>query len=142
MLLQKIEGNKYLVVAYVEEAADGDESIVALDDLRSLGQKYSGSIKGIISLFKIYAKYGRMQPDGVTQSHMHHANYEPDILEFIKGKVRVFCFVDKGGMVVLTNSGLKKGQKASSKDVSKAIKVFRKYHSAKLAGDIEFLEKE
>jgi len=66
---------------------------------------------------------------------MHHANNDPEIFEFIKGKVRVFCFIDDT-TVVLTNTGLKKGQKANSRDVNKAIKIRTQYYKDKESGNL------
>lgn len=123
MKLVILQRKSYTVAAYIKE----DENVIqALDELKDLGTIYSGSAKGVASLFKIYAEHGRLCPYGLTKEQMHHAHYDPDILEFIKGDVRVFCFID-GKMVVLTNSGLKKGQKANKKDVAKALKIYRQY---------------
>lgn len=138
MKLIILQRNRYTVAAYI---SDDGGSIQALDELRELGSRYNGSAKGIVSLFKIYAENGRLRPYGLTKEQMHHANYDPDIFEFIKGDVRVFCFID-GNMIVLTNSGLKKGQKANKKDVAKALKIFRQYEKDRALGNIEVQKKE
>jgi hypothetical protein len=133
-----LKRKSYTVAAYIKE--DGDV-IQALDELKGLGAKYSGSAKGVASLFKLYAEHGRLRPYGLTKEQMHHANYDPDIFEFIKGDVRVFCFID-GNMAVLTNSGLKKGQKANKKDVAKAIKIYRQYDEDRALGNIRVQHRE
>lgn len=141
MKLIIIERKGFTVAAYIQEAGDGNESLPAMNDLIKLGSKYQGSAKGVASLYKIFAEHGRLRPHGVTKEQMHHANYDPDIFEFIKGDVRVFCFLD-GNMVILTNAGLKKGQKANPKDVAKAEKVYRQYFKDKNQGNIELRERK
>lgn len=140
MKIVVLERKRFTVAAYVRAGDTGEESLVALNELKALGKNYAGSAEGITNLFTTYAEHGRLRPNGVTNEQMHHANYDPDILEFIKGDVRVFCFLD-GGMAILTNAGLKTKGKANQKDVNKAIKVMRKYFAAKKGGGLQIKDR-
>lgn len=125
-----------MVTAYMED----DETVPLYADFASIDAHYQSSINGIDDLFERYAQHGKLRPHGVTEKQLHHAHYNPDIYEFIKGDVRAFCFIVEGGLVVMTNAGIKHGQKASSKDVNKAIKVFNQYTQDKNNNNIEFTE--
>lgn len=135
-----LEQNRFVVAAYIREE-EGGEELVALADLRRLGGKYAGKVRGAMSLFKTYAEHGKGRPYGVTNDQMHHAHYDPEILEFIKGDIRVFCFQD-GNRLILTNAGLKKGQKADDKDVARAIRVREQYFTAKTDGTLRIEERK
>ncbi|WP_199930497.1 hypothetical protein [Sedimenticola thiotaurini] len=141
MKLVIIERGRFTVTAYVDTDSTGKDCIPVFDDMKGLGKRYAGSVKGAADLFKKYAEHGRLRPDGVTEEQLHHANYDPDIFQFIKGDVRIFCAIDEG-MVVLINAGIKRGQRPNRKDVNKAIKVQRAYLDAKVKCMLEFMEKQ
>lgn len=44
---------------------------------------------------------------------------------------RVFCFFDKGKLVILLNGFTKKTQKTPKKEIEKAIKLMESYHKDK-----------
>ncbi len=44
---------------------------------------------------------------------------------------RVFCFFDKGKLVILLNGFIKKTQKTPKKEIKKAMKLMDKYHTEK-----------
>ncbi len=44
---------------------------------------------------------------------------------------RIFCFFDKGKLVVLANGFQKKSQKTPSKEIEKAIKIKEEYENEK-----------
>lgn len=141
MKLQIIERKHYTVAVYVNVDAQGVVSIPAFEELRALGRKYAGSAEGFKSLFKVYSEHGRMHPYGVTMEQMHHANYDPDIYEFRKGDVRLFCIRD-GKMVILTNAGIKHGDAAHPPDVNKAKKIAEIYFADKDKGNIQLEERK
>ena len=45
-----------------------------------------------------------------------------------KEAFRIFCFFDKGSLVVLTTGYQKKSQKAPKKEIAKALRVMEEYH--------------
>jgi hypothetical protein len=81
------------------------------------------------TLFERYANSGREQ---LPTDLFHHANEQQQIFEFIKGQLRVFCFID-GNTVVLTHGALKKTQKASSAEIQEAVNCREKYFAWKNA---------
>ena len=44
---------------------------------------------------------------------------------------RIFCFFDKGKLVVLTNGFQKKTQKTPKQEIAKALKIMEEYHENK-----------
>jgi len=93
--------------------------------------------KGMLSLFERYAQDGRAR---LTSSNFHEANKEHGIWQFIKGPLRVFCFIDPdGGLVVLSHGAVKKSQKADPQEVSQAIRLKDSYLNAKKANSIEWI---
>lgn len=44
---------------------------------------------------------------------------------------RVFCFFDKGKLVILLNGFVKKSQKTPKEELNKAIKLMNEYHKEK-----------
>lgn len=141
MKLVIIERKRFTVAAYVQLDAKGNESIPAFDELEALGEQFAGSAKGFKSLFKVYSEHGRMYPQGVTMEQMHHANNNPDIYEFRKGDVRLFCIRD-GNMVILTNAGIKHGDESHPPDVNKAKKISESYFADKDKGKIQLEERK
>jgi len=45
---------------------------------------------------------------------------------------RVFCFFDKGKLVILLNGFQKKSQKTPKKDLEKAIRIMKEYYDEKV----------
>lgn len=107
---------------------DEDASYHALDDLQSLEQNHESHVHGIMELMSQYASYGR---EGLTSNQMHHADQTEGILEFIRGRIRVMCFQDDHGLVLLCCANLKNTQKADKKSVKKAIRLKKDYLNAK-----------
>lgn len=55
--------------------------------------------------------------------------------------VRVFCFIDaQGGLVVLSHGAIKKTQKADPQEVDRAIRLKRQYEAAQKEGSIQLVE--
>lgn len=114
-------------MALCEEGPEG-HVCPALKFLRDAPDNLRGSARGFRVLFERYAEQGRQ---GVTAEQFHEANKEHGIWEFIKGRLRVFCFQDDDRLVVLTHGALKKSDKAK---VSEAISAKRRYLEAKAEG--------
>ena len=92
------------------------------------------SAKGFKVLFERYAAMGRQ---GLTSDMFHEANKEEGIWEFVKGRLRVFCFLDRGDLVILTHGAIKKSQKASHSEVVHAVRVKKEYLADKQIGNIQ-----
>jgi len=56
--------------------------------------------------------------------------YEIRVITAFKS-IRILCFLDEGNLVVLTNSFTKKTQKTPRKEIRKAEKLKKEYHSEK-----------
>lgn len=83
----------------------------------------ASSCRGYRALFSHYAQYG---PTGLTTSMLHEANKQNAIMELIKGRLRILCFIE-GDTIYLTNGYLKSTQKAETAEVAKAIKAKAKF---------------
>jgi len=70
----------------------------------------------------------------IPEKYFKHINgttlYEMRIL--VKSNIyRVFCFFDKGQLVILTNGFQKKTQKTPKKEIEKALKIMEEYRNEK-----------
>lgn len=113
---------RYSVSAFTEER---DLTLVCptLQFLKEQHATVPGHVRGMKALFERYAKGGRTK---LTIDLLHHADYNDDIYEFIKGDLRVFSFFDETS-IILTNGGLKKGKKANPHDVAEAVRCKNLY---------------
>jgi hypothetical protein len=111
----------------------------ALEFLAEQPKERQGSAKGFRALFKRYAIFGRQ---GLTLELFHEVDKNEKIWEFIKGSLRIFCYVDDGGIIVLSHGALKKSQKAASKEVGQAIKNKHLYLEAKNSGQLRRVNNE
>jgi phage-related protein len=69
---------------------------------------------------EIYLKYLE-STDGLYEIKVQHGNDE----------IRIFCFFDKGQLVVLAIGFYKKSQKTPKRKMEKALKIKREYESEK-----------
>ena len=128
MKLLRLEADKQNVVAIVKERTGADDECPVLDFLHTQPKETAKSALGFKSLFQRYAKDGKA---GLTTSSFHPANKEEGIWEFIKGRLRIFCFVDnKNNLIILSHGILKKGQKADPTEVACAVRNKKKYYEA------------
>ncbi len=134
MKLHVLESAARKVVAVTKEDADGSEKCPVTDFLHEQPKERSGTAKGFKSLFERYAEGGRNK---LTKSLFHEVDSKENIWEFIKGSLRIFCYVDNDEkLVLLTHGTLKKTQKVSKKEVNHAISVKKKYLEAKKESNI------
>jgi hypothetical protein len=82
---------------------------------------------GIMALITRVADYGN--PENETR-FIHE---EDGIYAFKDGQVRVYCFFDKGRIIILTNGDIKKKNKADPSELKKAKKL-RKAYKAYMEG--------
>ncbi len=134
MRLVKLIKARYEVVAPAEE---GSLSEVARF-LAEAPADMQASARGIYVLLQRYAQDGRQR---LTSDNFHEANKPEGIWQFIKGRLRVFCFMDaQGGLVVLSHCAIKKTQKADSQEVDRAIRLKKQYETAQKEGSIQLVE--
>lgn len=121
----ELEKGEYTVAA-IADTAGGTLSSPVLDFLEQLPGDLQASAAGFGPLFERYAQLGRR---GVTTANFHEANKEEGIWEFIKGRIRIYCFKDpsKKSLVLLTNGAIKKTQRAHRADIKAAIKARDEY---------------
>lgn len=74
-------------------------------------------------MFELLADKG---PSGLTGAMMHEANKPNAIMELIKGRLRLLCFIERD-TIFITNGYLKASQKADAAEVAKAIAAKEKY---------------
>lgn len=125
MRLRVLASKRFEVV----EIADSDDSATSF--LRDSEVQWSGMVKGMKALWARYAEMGRQ---GMTADWFHEASRSEDIWQFRKGRLRVFCFVDGGRLLILTHGAIKKTQKASIEEVNRAIAARDRYLVAKQRG--------
>lgn len=130
MRLVKLYSRRYTVAA----PADEDGMSEAQRFLMNAAPDMQASARGMIKLFERYAEGGR---NLLTSDNFHEANKEEGIWEFIKGRLRVFCFMDgEDRLVILSHGAIKKSQKADKLEVAKAARLKRDYLAAKAAGGL------
>jgi hypothetical protein len=134
MRLIKLFVGRHTVVAPAPAGASSEVQRFLL----SASPDMQASARGMLALFQRYAQDGRAR---LTSSNFHEANREEGIWEFIKGRLRVFCFVDQdGALIVLSHGAVKKQQKADRREVERTIRLKQAYLQAKATGAIELAD--
>lgn len=116
MPLLVMERAKLKVIAVIEESPAYDGTSEALTFLQNAmkGAQYAGSARGFKALFVRYAEGQRLPAE-----NFHEANKEKQVWEFIKGDLRIYCYKDSAGNVILSHGIIKKKQKADEADVNR-----------------------
>lgn len=125
-MLWEIVFVRYRVCALVEER-DLNLTCPVLDFLKEQNPTVPGHVKGMKTFFNRFAEGGRAK---FTTDILHHASQEEDILQLIKGQIRIFCFID-GNTLILTHGALKKTQRADPSEVREAIRCKNEYFQKK-----------
>lgn len=135
MKLVALKEKRFKVAAVVE----GNEAPV-LRFLQDAPSDMQGSARGMPALFDRYATDGRRL---LSSEVFHEANKEQGIWEFIKGRLRVFCFMDTDGtLLVLTHGAVKKSKKADPMEVARAVRIKDAFLVAKRQGVLEWEPKK
>ena len=124
------KGNRE-VLAIIEDGES--ETCPVMEFLSSQPKETIKSAKGFKALFERYAALGRQ---GLNTDLFHEVDKNEKILEFIKGRLRVFCFEDAGGIIILSHGALKKGQKVAPNEVNRAVSNKALYLAAKNSGQL------
>lgn len=78
-------------------------TLLLIEEIEQVPETYLKHVEGTAGLFEIRIQIG-------------------------KEAFRIFCFFDKGCLVVLTTGYQKKSQKAPKKEIAKALRVMEEYH--------------
>jgi hypothetical protein len=116
---------KFTVAALetLDEAWETDSPALSFLQQMYFDKNTRASCNGYNAMFRIIAEQG---PRGLTPEMMHEADKPNSIRELIKGRLRIFCFLD-GDILFLTNGYLKASQKVDQKEVAKSIKAKNAY---------------
>jgi hypothetical protein len=107
----------------------------SLEFLRGVPDHMRGSAAGMWALFDRYAEGGRMK---LTAELFHEANRDGKIWDFIKGRLRVYCFMEEGALVVLTHGTIKKSQKVDRRDIARAVSCRNAYLASSQRGELQW----
>lgn len=132
MKLRLLSKKRFRVASVDEKNAENVETF-----LHDASTQWPAHAKGCYALFDRYAEYGRQ---GMMADWFHEADKQCEIWQFKKGRLRVYCFLDEGDLIILTHGSIKKSQKADSKQVEKAVKLKIQYEQDKALNKIKFLE--
>ncbi|MBI3351503.1 MAG: type II toxin-antitoxin system RelE/ParE family toxin [Nitrospirae bacterium] len=80
---------------------------------------------------KIFALLRRTAEHGTLKNEQKFKKLENNIFEFKADQVRVFCFFDKGKLIILTHGFLKKSQKAPKSEIKQAKHLMEEYFRKK-----------
>lgn len=115
-------------------AEDSPHGVSVLAFIRQRPADQAASARGFKALFQRYAETGRA---GLTTELFHEVDASAGIWEFIKGRLRCFCFMDHAEhLTILTHGVVKKTPKADRQAVAAAVAVKARYLAAKAAGTI------
>jgi len=126
-------------LAYVTDP-DAPEGVSIIAFLRNRPGDQEASARGFKSLFKRYVELGRQ---GLTVELFHEADAKEAIWEFIKGRLRCFCFMDNPEhLTILTHGVVKKTPKANRQEVATAVAIKKRYLAAKAEGTLTIMRSE
>lgn len=108
-----------------------DEESSALGFLSKVAPDMRATAKGFRALFRRYAESGRSK---LNTDLFHEADYENGIWEFVRGRLRIFCFMDGGRLLILTHGAVKKSKKVDHHEVARAIRLKEAYLTDKASG--------
>lgn len=84
----------------------------------------------------------RVAAEGPPRNTEVSHKIQGDIWEFIKGRLRVFWFYDKGKVVVCTHGMVKKTQKTPRNEIQQAVQWHQAYMAARDAGQLKIEEEQ
>jgi len=133
-----ISEGKNRVVAEIQTDADGVERCDLTIAMENVQAKMKANCAGIIELMDRFAEGGTGK---LTASQFHPAGGD-EIYRFGKGKLRLYCFIDDGCLVVCSHINTKKSQQTNPKDLKKAESLKTRYLKAKEGNLTEFSSME
>lgn len=102
-----------------------EHSCKALEFLKSVAnqKQYGAAVRGMRALFNRFAESGK---SNLTHEMLHEVDKNEEILSFVKGDLRVYCFRD-GSHIVLTHGAIKKTQKVDQGDITSSVSAKKQY---------------
>lgn len=134
MKLRLLSKKRFRVASVEEKNAESVEEF-----LQDASTQWPAYAKGCYALFERYAECGRQ---GMMADWFHEADKQGEIWQFKKGRLRVYCFLDDGDLIILTHGSIKKSQKADSKQIERAVHLKAQYRRDKALNKIIFLESD
>lgn len=116
MELETIKNGKFRILNVVGHG---------IDTLYSLPEKqYGAYVNGLLFLLDRVSERG---PKSLSKDQCHLVDQNNEIYEFIRGKLRLLWFSDKGGIVICAHGFVKKNNKTPSKEKNRAIDLRNEY---------------
>jgi hypothetical protein len=98
-------------------------------------KQYKAAVAGFIKLFELAVTQVN-GPHALSKDWFHTVDSAEKIYEFVKGDLRLFCFVGDGALIICSSVSLKRRQKADPKEVAKAVRLKGQYLRAKESNNI------
>ena len=118
------------------EGPDGKPHCPLLAEFQSLVVGYGKAVTGLLELFKRIEKPG---PIALGVKLFHNVDKNSKIYEFVKGDLRLFCFMAPDGAIcVCSTVVVKKGRKANKSAVKRTAQLSKEYNEAHKSNLIEF----
>jgi phage-related protein len=125
-----LQGQSFTVYAACDTRGECD----LIEFLDSLGANLQGDGDHMLSLLE------RVSINGPPRNTEICHQIQNDLWEFIKGRLRVLWFYDKGRIVVCTHGFVKSSPKTPKAEIAKATTVRAQYFAAKARNDLEIEE--
>jgi hypothetical protein len=105
-----------------------------LQFFNDLGPAFGSTVDGIWALLERVAEHGPKLNS--TLSHQ----LSGDIYEFIKGRIRVLYFCERGAIIICTHGVLKGSQKIGRAEIERAETVMRTYRESVKANTLRIVQ--
>ncbi len=125
-----LQGQSFTIYAACD--ARGDCELVEFLD--GLGANLQGDGDHMLELLE------RVSSNGPRRNTDICHQIQDDVWEFIKGRLRVLWFYDKGRIVVCTHGFVKNSRKTPKAEIAKAARIKEQYFAAKAQNDLEIEE--
>jgi len=137
---------KWKIVAPLEVQAassneDEDCHCPLVRQLQDYVTQYKACVSGFVKLFE-YAVTKVNGPHGLLKEWFHLVDSAEEIYEFVKGDLRLFCFIGDGAVVVCSSVALKRRRKADPQEVAKAVRLKKSYWIAKQKNQVVIVSGE
>ena len=136
MRLLGLHKGPWRVVAPVLDDSDGSPYCPLLVEFEGL---MSGYGKAVVGLFEVFKRIEKPGPIGLGVKLFHSVDKNSKIYEFVKGDLRLFCFLAPQGPICICCAVLiKKGQAVDKSAVRRTADLAKNYRDAHEKGLIQF----
>jgi phage-related protein len=101
--------------------------------LNEIGKSLPKELTKLIELLSRFSETGNL----FNKEKFKHLEGTDGLYEFKTTKVRLFCFWDKGGLVICTHGYVKKSQKTERQQLSRAKRLKDQYFDEKAKGTLQ-----